>query len=289
MDLELLQTFAAVCEEGSLTRAARRLFRTQPAITQQIHALEREFGQPLLERSARGVRPTPQGKLLQARVGKLSREWNDVLEEMRDLSEGVRGDLRIACSDTVARYFLPPVLERFVRECPRVKLELSNASTPEIARLVEDGDCAVGFALLPLAQTPLELRPVLAYTHVAAYSPGRDVPLPPVALAELQQERLVLLSRGTSTRHYIDEGFQRQGLFPGEVLEVGNVSVQKALVRAGLGVGILPDYAMEPADGLKARAIAGTSVRTIAAITAKEGALSGAARRFLDLLPSVAG
>ena len=287
MDLDLLRTFVVVCDEGSLTRAASKLFRTQPAITQQIQNLEREFGYPLLERTARGVHPTPQGKTLRTRAGRLFREWDGVVDEMRDLSEGVRGDLRIACSDTVARYFLPRILSEFVRRHPGVKLGLRNASSPEIARLVEDGECEIGFVLLPLPQSKLTLRPVLAYTHVAAYPPDREVPATPIAAQELGHERLVLLPRETRTRRHIEEGFQRQGIFPEEVLEVGNVSVQKALVRSGLGVGILPDYALDPDDDLHCRPIADSHQRTIAAATSRDTAPFGAAREFLGMLPQL--
>ncbi len=97
MDIDLLKTFVMVCEEGSLTRAAVRLFRTQPAITQQIQVLEREFGHVLLERTARGVRPTAQGQALRERAGRLFREWDGLVEEMRDRSEG-RGRSVISAS-----------------------------------------------------------------------------------------------------------------------------------------------------------------------------------------------
>ncbi len=287
MDIELLRMFQVVCDEGSLTRAAARLFRTQPAITQQIQLLEREFGHVLLERSARGVRPTPQGQALRERTGRLFREWDGLQEEMRDLAQGVHGELRIACSDTVARYFLPAILARFVASHPKVRLELRHASRGEIARLVEDGVSEVGFVLLPLARSGLELRPVLEYRHRAAFGPQREpLEADAVAARELVKERLVLLPRETRTRQHIEEGFVRQGLVCDEVLEVGNVSVQKAMVRAGLGVGILPDYALAEGDGLRSRPIEDSHVRTIAACTAKGFKPSGAAQAFLALLPA---
>jgi DNA-binding transcriptional LysR family regulator len=287
MDIELLRMFQVVCDEGSLTRAAARLFRTQPAITQQIQLLEREFGHVLLERSARGVRPTAQGQALRDRAGRLFREWEGLQEEMRDLAQGVHGELRIACSDTVARYFLPAILEEFVRSHPKVRLELRHASSGEIARMVEDGVSEVGFVLLPLARTGLEVRPVLGYRHRAAYGPQSLLAeLGAVAARELVKERLVLLPRETRTRQHIEEGFVRQGLVCDEVLEVGNVSVQKAMVRAGLGVGILPDYAFTDGDGLQSRPIEDSHVRTIAVCTAKGFKPSGAAQAFLALLPA---
>jgi DNA-binding transcriptional LysR family regulator len=286
MDIDLLRTFVAVCEEGSLTRAATKLFRTQPAISQQIQALEREFGQVLLERTTRGVRPTAQGTVLRDRAGRLFREWEGIAEEMRDHSEGLRGDLRIACSDTVARYFLPDILSRYVQAYPRVRLELRQSSGVGIARMVEDGLCEIGFVLLPRPVAGLELRPVLEYRHRAAFGAQRNLKgMTHCCAADLVKERLVLLPRETGTRQHIEEGFRRQGLAVGEVLEVGNVSVQKAMVRVDLGVGILPDYALTPEDGLQSFPIEDAHVRTIAACTARGFTPSGAARAFLSLLP----
>ncbi|MEN9354211.1 MAG: hypothetical protein RL318_1536 [Fibrobacterota bacterium] len=289
MDLDLLKTFIVVCEEGSLTRAAVKLFRTQPALTQQIHVLEREFGHKLLERTARGVRPTAQGQALVTRSGRLFREWDGLVEEMKDLSEGLSGDLRIACSDTVARYFLPAILAEFVAVHPKVRLELKHASSTSIARHVEDGLCDVGFVLLPLPRAGLELLPVLQYRHLAAFGPDADLNgKTHIAASELVKKRLILLPRETRTRQHIEEGFRRQGLACDEILEVGNVSVQKAMVRADLGVGILPDYAIAQGDGLQALAIDDSHVRTIAVCMAKGFAPTGAVQAFLALVTKAA-
>jgi DNA-binding transcriptional LysR family regulator len=125
------------------------------------------------------------------------------------------------------------------------------------------GEVELGFVLRPVADPRLAQEPVLRYRHVAVYGRGGGAG-GPVDPAELAHGPLVLLPRGTQTRHLVDEAFRARGLSPDRVLEVGSVSLQKELVRCGLGVGIVPAYAVEPRDRLRVRPIAGASVREIA-------------------------
>src|SRR5512140_2286583 len=116
MELDRLRLFQTVCEEGSVTRAAVRLFRTQPAVSMQLRALEAEAGARLLVRSRRGVAPTPEGRRLLACCAELFRA-HDRLREAWGAGEA-EGELTVACSDTVARHFLPPILKALVTSLP---------------------------------------------------------------------------------------------------------------------------------------------------------------------------
>jgi DNA-binding transcriptional LysR family regulator len=131
----------------------------------------------------------------------------------------------------------------------------------------------------------LELETVIRYRHVAV-SPaprrgGGTAPRGAIRPAELVTLPLVLLQRGTQTRRLIDEALGGLGLVPERVLDVGTVSLQKELVRAGLGVGVLPDYAVEPRDRLAARPIAGAPVREIAVAWRRELPPTAALSAFL--------
>jgi DNA-binding transcriptional LysR family regulator len=284
MDLERLRTFQVVCEEGSVSRAAVRLFRTQPAISMQLATLEAEAGARLLLRNSRGVSPTPAGRRLLASAAELFRAY----ERLRDswAGEDVGGDLHVASSDTIARHFLPPVLRELTRRRPGVRLHLVQSATPESQNRLRHGEVEVAFLLRPLADPRLTAETVLRYRHVAA-SPrsGRRGPADaaPIDPSELARGALVLLARGTQTRHLVDEAFRARGIAPERVLEVGSVSIQKEMVRCGLGVGVLPDYAVEPGDRLRARPIAGASVREIAVAWRRDLPLTRAAEAFLEL------
>lgn len=284
LDLDALNAFVAACEEGSVSRGAQRLFRSQPAVTRQILALEKELGAVLLDRSSRGVRATAAGSVVLQRARKLLREVEALVGSAQQ-SSGESGDLRISCSDTVARYWLAPLLGRFAKSTPGARLHLNIANSPEIANRLASGADDAGFVLLPLHHPSLIHRAVLSYRHVAAFAeghaPSRGGDITAVDLAE---SSLVLLGRQTRSRQLIEEGFAARGLWPQRVVEVGNVSVQKELVRVGLGVGVLPDYAARPGDGLEYRAIENASVREIALVTHRTDFPGGVADRFVQMV-----
>ena len=284
LDLDALKAFVAACEEGSVSRAAQRLFRSQPAVTRQILSLEKELGTVLLDRSSRGVRATPSGNAVFQKAQKLLRDVESLSGSAQD-PNGDSGDLRIACSDTVAQYWLAPLLGTFAKSFPGARLHLDISSSPEIANRVASGLDDVGFVLLPLQHPSLLHRTVLSYHHVAAFAKGQTPKSPgEISAADLADRSLVLLGRQTRSRQLIEEGFLSRGLWPQRVVEVGNVSVQKELVLVGLGVGVLPDYAARAGDGLEYRAIENASVREIALVTHRTNFPGGIAERFVKLV-----
>lgn len=284
MDIQLLETFLVVCEERNLSRAAVRLFRTQPAISRQIQALETLVGARLLERSPRGVRLTAEGEELRTRGARILGELRS-LKELGSRGEGPAGELHIACSDNVASHFLAPLLGRFAKECPRVQIRLVNGFTPGIANLVERGSCEIGFVLMPMRNPRLELIPVLRFQHVAVF-PEREVPagLREIAVKALCRMPLVLLTRETATRRAFDELAASKGVQPERILEVSSVSVQKAMIRAGLGIGISPDYALEPWEGLARLPIQRARTQVLALCRLKSRSLSPPAEHLLRML-----
>jgi LysR family transcriptional regulator, nitrogen assimilation regulatory protein len=284
MDIELLETFLVVCEEGNLSRAAVRLFRSQPAVSRQLQALEATMGCRLLERTSRGAWPTERGEELRDRAARILGELRS-LKDINAQAEGPSGDLVVACSDNVACHVLAPVLGRFAKECPRVRIRIESSVTPGIVNLVERGFCELGVVLLPVRNPRLELKPILEFKHIAIFPPrGAPRGLSEVGVPFLCERPLVLLSRETATRRSFDEMLASKGLHPEKCMEVGSVPVQKAMVRAGLGTGILADYALETRDGLPSLPIHGARTKTLALCHLKAGKLRASAKRLAELL-----
>ena len=141
MDLERLRIFQTVCEERSVSRAAVRLFRSQPAVSMQLATLEAETGARLLTRTGRGVEPTAEGLRLLACAAELFRAHDRLREAWSGEAGG--GDLRLAASDTVSRYLLPAVLRALVRRRPGVRLHLTQSVTPESQNLLRGGQVEI--------------------------------------------------------------------------------------------------------------------------------------------------
>lgn len=267
-DLDLVNTFLVVAEEGSLTRAAVRLFRTQSALTRRLQAFEEAVGRSLFVRSKSGVRLSLEGQALVAPARELLRARDRLVGATASAVAEER--LRIACSDTVARYLLAPRLQGLMEAHPALELELQVSNTPQTVSRVDLGEADLGFVLLPARHKSLDFQPVRTYHHMAAFPPGIRPRSREVGLPEVLEYPLVLLDRSTRTRQLIDASLLSKGLFPGRVTEVGNVSVLKSLVRAGMGVGILPEYARESTDGLVWRSIKDSSERVLAACLRKD-------------------
>lgn len=250
MELNHLRTFREVVRERSFTAAARRLFLTQPAVSQQIKALETEVGERLLERTGRDVRPTDAGEVVLATAEKVLRELDDAATRIREARDRGEGTVVIACGDTTALYLLPPVLVAFRREFPRADVAVRCHGSPEVLALVLAGDADLGVATEPRDLDPaLESARLLEEDLVLAVPPGhRFTDAGPAALSELSGESAVLLARPATTRAVIDEGLARAGVALAPALESGNLEVVKAYVARGFGLSILPALAITDDD-----------------------------------------
>src|SRR5271163_3514311 len=131
MDLFQLETFLAVAEERSFSRAAVRLHRTQPAVSQVIRKLEEEFGEPLIDRASRDGTLTTAGEVLREyaeRLLSLRNEAASALEEVRSLE---RGRLTLAANEYTCLYLLP-VLDEFCRRCPHIGVTVQRSLATKI-------------------------------------------------------------------------------------------------------------------------------------------------------------
>ena len=122
MDLQQLRGFFEVAREGSFTRAANKLFVTQPAISQQLKALEAEIGDRLIERRRKSLRLTPAGEILFRRTRSIFSELDGAIDEIDALKNVMRGMVTIGTSDTNCMYVLPPVLDRFRGAFPEAEI-----------------------------------------------------------------------------------------------------------------------------------------------------------------------
>jgi len=145
MELRQLRNFVAVAEDGSISRAAKRVFLTQSALSRQIKALEDEFGQCLLERQAHSIQLTPVGRALLREARDLLQQADQMLERVRGIGVGPR--LRIGYAPSLASGLLSPAMENFTQVHPKARVELSAFSTDEMLSGLESGELDVALSV----------------------------------------------------------------------------------------------------------------------------------------------
>ena len=241
-DLRQLRYFVTVAEEGSLTRAAARIPVAQQSLSEQIRALERQVGAPLLIRGPRGVRLTDVGTALLGEARPLLTRTDRAFDRVRRLAVGERQTLHVGFLPSVGNYVVPPVVRAFAKAHPEIALTTEDVP---IARLVEglrDGRLDAGLTRPPLVDD-LATERVLQEPVGAVLPAGhRLAGAEQLDLAELADEPWVLTPRSSWEpwhRKY-DQDFAAAGFSPNIVQRGTSVQSLLALVAAGVGVTRLP-------------------------------------------------
>lgn len=247
LDLTTLKLFLAVVEERSISRAAKREHLTGPAISKRVAEIEQSFGVQLLVRHSGGVRPTPAGRLLAAEARHLADKLDQLSAKLSEYAEGDRGEVRVSSTASGLARRLPEDLKDFASKYPKVGLQIKERRSPDVVKAVRDGDADLG-VFTPQASLPcddLEVHP---------YEEGRLVLVTP-ALHPLSKRRSVTLataakcdfigvSKETNLGALLGRMAAKHGIeFKTRIEVMGHEPVRR-LVQAGMGLGILPDWAV---------------------------------------------
>ncbi len=284
MTLESLRCFCAVVEHGSFRAAAQYLHRSQPAVSQQLKALENELGHTLIDRKQGAA--TPLGQLLYERARRILLSVESLSCEVADFEEGVGRELRVGTSDTTALYVLPERVRQFAELHPETRLVLVHRGSDAIAEQVLSGSLDLGIVTLPQRQAELEAEQlfeeqlVLVMPEGHALAGGAEV-----QLAQLRYEPLLLIHPKTRTGAHLQAWFERENFTPQVVLDSGSFAVIKRYIREGVGLSFLPDAALQDnAEGLATAVMPGLPRVSVGAIWRRDTYQSKAARAFLSLL-----
>jgi DNA-binding transcriptional LysR family regulator len=294
MDEQRLEVFVAVAQRLSFSGAARALHLSQPAVSQQVAALERELGTQLFERSTRRVRLTAAGAALLARAGTLLRDHAEARRAVAAADGRIAGELDVAASLTVAAYLLPPALARRAAGHPDLRVRVTVENTEQVAVALLEGRADVGFVEGDLDVPELVLQP-LRDDELVLIAPvdHRFAAQDEVALEDVVREPFVVREPGSGTRQVAETHLARAGVDPASlrvVAELSGIDAIKATVAAGLGVSLISRAALPrggSAWGLVARPIQGLRLtRRLAAATVRGAPPLPATRQLLLELAS---
>lgn len=286
-----LRALEAVARRGSFSRAAHELHVTQPAVSMQIRALEKELGTALLERVGKRAFPTAAGELLLAHGARARRELETAVERIQGLKGIVAGRLRIGTSAAISTYLLPPALGAFRARFPHTDLVIVTGNAAEIARAVVESELDIGIVSLPVRHRELVVTAFHDDELVAIAPAARGHPARArIGAVDLAREPLVLFEHGGNVRRVIDAWFHAAGVAPAAPMELGNTEAIKKLVEAGVGLSITSWFAVraEVAAGqLVARPLEPPLVRRIGVIRRRGRAMGGPLEAFLGGLETL--
>ncbi len=248
-----IEALRSVARTGSFTRAARSLRVTQPAVSQQIAALQRALGVQLIEIVRNRPVLTDAGRFVAERAEMVSRELDRLVRETADYRHAERGSLDLAATLTVGNYLLPKVLAGFMRDRPKIVPRVDVVNTTAVARLVRDGDVHLGLVEGRIDDEAFTICP-FARDRMALVVPVRGHPFSKrasVRAEELDGIAFVSRERGSGTRDLGYELLLERGVRPNLVIELpGGEAIARA-VEAGLGLAILSERVVERALAMK--------------------------------------
>lgn len=288
MDIDQMRGFLETARERSFTRAAEKLFLTQPAVSLQIKALETELGTPLFERRGKRVLLTQAGQVLFLRAEEILNLVARAQQDIAALDDLKAGRLCIGTSDTNCAYVLPPVIQAFRAAYPGVDIRLTDRMSAEVVRLVMEGHVDFGLATLPVGETRVVTEPLFFREDVLICP--EDHPLgkrSQVLLEETVGFPWLMLERGSTSRNLLDGAFYRAGLHVHVAMELGSVEVIKRFVEIGMGVALVPKVAAEEeviSGRLVAVKVVHLPVRQVGVVRRLGGHLGRAAEVFLVFL-----
>lgn len=245
MDLFELETFLAVAREGSFSRAAKKLFRTQPAISQAVRKLERELGEPLFDRSSHRGLLTDAGRVLEGYALRLLNTRGEALGALEELRQNHQGKLSIAANEFTCLYLLP-VLDEFRRLHPMVKVTVQRSLASRIPEALVNHSTELGM-LTYRPEDPL-LRSIVVYRDELAFVVPPQHPLASakqVGIKQLGAECFVAHNVPSPYRARVLETFRKYRVPLHMDVELPTIEAIKKFVAGGNGVALIPGICVE--------------------------------------------
>jgi DNA-binding transcriptional LysR family regulator len=243
MTLEQLRVFVAVAEREHVTRAAIDLNLTQSATSAAIAALEARYAIKLFDRIGRRIELTQAGRLFLVEARAVLARAAAAETVLDDIAGLKRGSLRLAASQTVGNYWLPPLMHRYRASYPGVALALTIGNTETVADTVREGVADLGFVEGPVDDQALSVTPVAEDEMVLVVKPTVSRPKgSALSKADLKAMRWVFREPGSATRALFEKAMAKAGLRVSDinmVLELPSNEAVRAAVEDGAGAAVL--------------------------------------------------
>jgi DNA-binding transcriptional LysR family regulator len=286
MDFDQLETFLEVARHASFSRAAEKRFRTQPAISSQIRALEEEVGARLFDRSGGKVALTSAGKVFQQYAEQTLEARKSMIVTLAELERVPRGEIVVGANEGTCLHILPEVFAEFKKQYPDVNISITRSDYAKILESVIDNSVDFGVVSLPVNDPRLTVVLIHRDELVVIVPPKHALSkLKSATIAEAAGFPLIVPKAG-HTRDALENLFYERKLKPRYTMELDSSELLKRFVAADAGVGFIArSNVLEDvrANALVAIPISDATIRRdLALVFRKDKALSRAALAFID-------
>ena len=287
MDFDQLETFLEVARHTSFSRAAEKRFRTQPAISAQIRALEEEVGAKLFDRSGGKVALTAAGKAFQKYAEETLEHRRVMLTALAEMERVPRGEIVVGANEATCLHILPEVFAEFKKQYPGVAVSVNRAERAKILESIIDNSVDFAVVSLPVQDSRMTVVPIHRDELVLIAPPAHPLArLKAAAIADVVKFPLLLPKLGR-TRDAIESLFHERHLKPNISMELDSSELLKRFVAADVGVGFIARSTV--LEDVKAGVLAAVPLadaqirRDLALVFRKDKALSRAALAFIDI------
>lgn len=237
MTIRHLSVFKTVCEEQSFTKAAKKLYMTQPAISHVISDLEKEAGSPLFDRIGKRIYLNQRGKLLLEKSIRLLELYEDVEQSMGALEQSAV--LRIGSGITIANFWLPHIVKEYEKEYKAAPIEIQVDSALKTAERLARGEIDIALIEGGAYISQFEAWPFSSYQVSPMCAPGY-LPERVLTIEEFASQRLLLREKGSAIRDVLDGAFLQQGLAVKPFWTSVNSQALLQAAKKGIGITVLP-------------------------------------------------
>lgn len=248
INYELYKVFYLVASSLSFSEASRKLFISQSAVSQSIKTLERKLEQPLFIRSTKKVQLTPAGAMLLKHIEPAIHLIERGEHQIMDSGALGFGQLHIAASDTICRYFLVPYLKQFHEKFPQVPIKVTNATSLNCADLITQGKVDLAVVNYPNSRIDSSYiqKTVSSFTDVFIANPSCfPFQQQEISFAQLQQYPILMLDKKSTTSEFLHKLFLQHQLELVPNMELSSNDLLIDLAKIGIGIAFLPDYCLK--------------------------------------------
>ncbi len=295
MDTKLIEYLLKIHEEGNITRAAEKLFITQPALNQQLLKLEKELQIQLFDRNRSELKPTKAGEIYLANAKKMLLIKQDTYKIIQDLVETKHGNLSIGFTPGRGSIMFADVYPQFHAEYPDIHLMPNEMTVYQLQKQINQGDIDIAFMTLSENQkTSDNYIHLLKESLVLAIPPNHKLanlanpkgePLAKIDLKQFADEPFVVMLNGSTLRELTNEIFKENDIHPNILFETQNNVTITTMVSSNMCCGIIPNYYIKNCEvDLPCFEISASSSWDIVACYRKNSYLTEAGRFFVSLV-----